>query len=121
MIPHVMAHCWAPTKRPRLLGGANSEMYTGTWAEQMPTQRPLMKRPTISMPMFWDAQTMMEPMTLSMLRLDSGVDVVVCRLMSYQIHAPIMIEVFRPNISERKPEIKAASHDPPAIEAVMPP
>ena len=41
--------------------------------------------------------------------------------MSYQIHEPTMIEVFRPKISERKPETKAASHDPPAIEAVMPP
>ena len=32
-----------------------------------------------------------------------------------------MIEVFRPNISERKPENRAASHDPPAMEAVIPP
>ena len=72
MIPQVIAHCWAPTRRPRLLGGANSEMYTGTWAEQMPTQRPFMKRPTISIPMFWDAQTRMEPTTLSMLRLSEA-------------------------------------------------
>ena len=41
--------------------------------------------------------------------------------MSYQMHAPTMMEVFRPNMSERKPENKAAIHDPPAIEAVMPP
>ena len=39
-------------KRPLLEGGASSEMYTGTWAEQMPTQKPLIKRPTMSIPMF---------------------------------------------------------------------
>ena len=88
----------------------------------MPTQKPLMKRPTISMPMSWDAQTMMEPTTLPMIRLNEVfLDVDVCRHMSYQIHAPTMMEVFRPNMSERKPENRAASHDPPAIEAVMPP
>jgi hypothetical protein len=51
-----------PTTRPRLLGGASSEIYTGTWAEQIPTAKPLMKRPTTSMAMFWDAQTIIEPM-----------------------------------------------------------
>ena len=40
---------------------------------------------------------------------------------SYQIHEPTMIAVFRPNMSERKPEKRAASHEPPAIEAVIPP
>ena len=32
-----------------------------------------------------------------------------------------MIEILRPNISEMNPDAKAATHDPPAIEAVMPP
>lgn len=80
-----------------------------------------MKRPTISMPMSWAAQTMMEPTTLSMLRLNEVFAVDVCRHVSYQIQEPIMIEVFRPNLSERRPENRAASHDPPAIEAVIPP
>ena len=34
---------------------------------------------------------------------------------------PSMIAFFRPKISETKPENNAASHDPPAIEAVIPP
>ena len=87
----------------------------------MPTQNPLMKRPTMSMPMSWDAQTMMEPTTLSILWLHEVLDVDVCRHLSYQIQAPTMIAVFRRSISERKPENKAESHDPSAIEAVIPP
>lgn len=46
-MPHVIAHCWKATNRPRLVGGAISEMYTGTWADSMPTQNPLIRRPTI--------------------------------------------------------------------------
>jgi hypothetical protein len=64
-IPHVMAHCWAPTARPRMCGGANSLMYTGTCADSMPTARPLMMRPAMSMPTFWEAETMAEPRILS--------------------------------------------------------
>ena len=41
-------------------------MYTGTWAEQMPTQRPLMTRPTINMAIFCEAETMTLPMHLEM-------------------------------------------------------
>ena len=40
---------------------------------------------------------------------------------THQIQAPIIILVFRPNMSERNPEHKAASHEPPAIDAVIPP
>jgi hypothetical protein len=60
-IPHVMAHCCEPTTRPRLEGGANSETYTGTWLLHMPTEIPLIKRPAMSIPMFWAAQEMMDP------------------------------------------------------------
>lgn len=62
-------------------------------------------------------------MTLSKKRIGSTntLDLDVCRRGSYQIHEPTMIAVFRPNISDRIPENRAASHDPPAIEAVMPP
>lgn len=35
--------------------------------------------------------------------------------------APIRMALFRPRMSEMKPEIKAPSQLPPAIEAVMPP
>jgi hypothetical protein len=48
----IYSHCWQPTSLPRLDGGAISVMYTGTWAEQIPTESPLMKRPTTSMPIF---------------------------------------------------------------------
>jgi len=34
---------------------------------------------------------------------------------------PIIIAFFQPKISEMKPEAKAPSHEPPAIEVVMPP
>lgn len=64
---------------------------------------------------------MMEPMTLVMAWFNEILDIDICRRVSYQIHEPIMIEVFRPNMSERNPEHKAATNDPPAIEAVMPP
>ena len=40
---------------------------------------------------------------------------------AYQMTAPIMIDFFRPSLSERKPETRAPNQDPPAIEAVMPP
>ncbi len=53
-----------PISRPRFDGGEISEMYTGTWAEQMPTEKPLIMRPTMSMGTFTDAATMMQPMTL---------------------------------------------------------
>ena len=42
-------------------------------------------------------------------------------LKSYQMTEPIMIAFLRPKMSDMKPEHRAASHDPPAIEAVMPP
>lgn len=64
---------------------------------------------------------MMEPTTLSMCPLNKVLVVDVCRHVSYQINEPTMIAVFRPNMSERNPENRAASHDPPAIEAVIPP
>src|SRR4051812_35875762 len=64
-IPQVIAHCWKPTRRPRFEGGASSEMYTGTWAEQIPTENPLMIRPTTSIGILTEAHTMIEPMTLS--------------------------------------------------------
>lgn len=37
----MMAHCCAPTTRPRLLGGANSEIYTGTdtWVQPQNIQK----------------------------------------------------------------------------------
>ena len=40
---------------------------------------------------------------------------------THQMIAPSMIAFLRPKISEMKPEHKAASHDPPAMEAVIPP
>lgn len=64
---------------------------------------------------------MMEPTTLPMDWLNEVLDVDIRRRVSYQIHEPIMTEVFRPSMSERNPEHKAATNDPPAIEAVMPP
>ena len=65
---------------------------------------------------------MMEPTTLSMLQLNAKILLLNgCSGMTYQMHAPTMMAVFRPNMSERKPENKAEIHDPPAIEAVMPP
>ena len=36
----------------------------------MPTERPLMIRPTISMPMFWEAQIRVEPITLILVRFN---------------------------------------------------
>lgn len=40
---------------------------------------------------------------------------------AYQMIEPTMIDFFRPRISERNPETRAPSQEPPAIEAVMPP
>lgn len=60
-----------------------------------------MKRPAMSMPMFWDAQVMMDPIT--------------------QIIQPTWMAVLRPNLSERKPEAMAPTKEPPGIEAVIPP
>lgn len=39
-------------------------MYTGTWADSIPTQRPLKIRPTMSMPMFWEAHMIVDPIIL---------------------------------------------------------
>ena len=60
-----------------------------------------MKRPTTSMPMFWEAQTIIEPMT--------------------QITLPTWIERLRPTISVRAPEMRAPRKEPPGMEAEMPP
>lgn len=69
--------------------------------------------------MFWDAETMMQPTIQMMapilrrvseysaLLLDSG--------------DPYMMAVFLPNQSDRKPEQRAASQEPPAMDATMPP
>lgn len=40
---------------------------------------------------------------------------------SYQATQPIWIDVLRPRISERKPEQRAPSQEPPGMAAVMPP
>lgn len=63
-MPHVMAHCCIPMSRPRFDGGEISEIYTGTWAEQMPTERPLTVRPTMSIGTSTDAATIIQPMIL---------------------------------------------------------
>ena len=60
-----------------------------------------MMRPTMSIAMSCDAETMMQPIT--------------------QMTAPIMIALLRPNMSEMKPEHSEASQEPPAMEAVIPP
>lgn len=63
-MPQVIAHCCMLMSLPRLDGGEISEMYTGTWAEQIPTQKPLIIRPTINMGIFCAAQQRMEPIIL---------------------------------------------------------
>lgn len=42
-------------------------------------------------------------------------------LVTHQMTEPIMIAFFRPSISDRNPESKAAIHEPPAMDAVIPP
>jgi hypothetical protein len=79
----------------------------------MPTQKPLMMRPTMSMGMFWAAETMIQPMT----QLSSGQHVstdLVFFLPSYMT-APTMMAFLRPRLSERIPETSEASQEPPAI------
>lgn len=61
---------------------------------------------------------MMEPMTLLVVQLSISYD---RSGWNYQIIEPSMMAFFRPKISEINPEKIAESHDPPAIEAVIPP
>jgi hypothetical protein len=77
----VIAHCCKPTRRPRFVGGTHSLMYTGTCADWIPTQKPLMIRPTTSMGIFCEAQMIAEPIT--------------------QITQPIMIALRRPRMSDK--------------------
>jgi hypothetical protein len=67
----------------------------------MPTENPLMKRPATSIPIFCDAQTMIDPM--------------------HHITAPTWIARLRPNLSEMNPEAKAPMKEPPGMAAVIPP
>lgn len=60
-----------------------------------------MTLPAQSMPMFWLAHTMVEPMT--------------------QRTQPIMMAFLRPNRSLMKPERRAPSHEPAGMAAEMPP
>lgn len=67
--------------------------------------------------MFWEAQMMVDPMTLQAFS-----NLVYQRWREcYQMMQPIMIALFRPSISETYPEIKAPSHEPAGIAAVIPP
>lgn len=43
------------------------------------------------------------------------------RDIAHQITQPIWIDVFRPRLSERYPETRAPSQEPPGMAAVMPP
>jgi hypothetical protein len=73
------------------------------------------------MPIFCDAQAMMEPMILEM-PLDFDVYVEADEnLQLYQTIHPIMMAFLRPNISVMYPEAKDPSHDPAGIDAVTPP
>ena len=120
-----------PTSRPRFEGGASSDTYTGTCADSMPTERPLIMRPTISMPIFCEAQMRIEPTTLkqkSVVRqLYYGIYPGFRQFISYAATGthhtiqPIWMVGLRPMRSDRIPEIKAPSHEPPAMDAVMPP
>ncbi len=59
----------------------------------MPTQRPLMNRPTTNIATFWAAQVMVLPMS--------------------QMKAPIMIAYFLPTLSAIQPETMAPMNEPP--------
>lgn len=82
-----------------------------------PTEIPLMTRPTISMPIFCEAQTIIDPMHLWMSESNLNDKT----QSAYHTREPTIIDCFLPSLSERNPEIKAPNHEPPAIEAVMPP
>jgi hypothetical protein len=56
-MPQVMDHCWRETMRPRIAGAVTSAWYTGTTAEEMPTDEPAMRRPTTSMARFYDCRS----------------------------------------------------------------
>lgn len=79
-----------------------------------------MIRPTMSMPIFWEAQTKIEPMTLILISRKTGAGASQDDR-THQITDPIMMDVFLPNRSERIPEISAPIQDPPAMDAVIPP
>ena len=68
--------------------------------------------------MFWDAETMMQPtiqMMAPILRRVSEITLLDTD------RDPYMMAVFLPNQSDRKPEQRAASQEPPAMDATMPP
>ena len=100
-IPHSIAHCWITTIEPLLSFFVISTKYTGTCEDVMPTQIPLMKRPTTSMP------TPLQPACIAVPS-------------SHQKQAKAMASR-RPMRLDTGPAMMAPMTEPPARAAPMPP